>query len=204
VVKGLTSPPMSKGTEGNYNSIAKDLASDLENCSQSENESFQRAKPGPPLFSETINRNTEGAHGRHIKKLSRDNGIRNQGYSTHLRNGARSLRSDVFNQDVPETSSSGQSSTFSNECKSCDVSESVQTASPRNATESEVISETEVSMQDFSAAGSSNNSIFCGKEEDKSRDLGSIIRRLKLSLAINGPELSKSQVELNDQEQEDE
>jgi hypothetical protein len=59
-------------------------------------------------------------------------------------------------------------------------------------------------MQDFSAAGSSNNSNFCGKEEDKSRDLGSIIRRLKLSLAINGPKLSKSQVELNDQKQEDE
>jgi hypothetical protein len=44
MVKGLTSPPMSKGIEGNYSSTAKDLASDLENYSQSENESFQICK----------------------------------------------------------------------------------------------------------------------------------------------------------------
>lgn len=205
VVKGLTSPPRSKGAEGNDNSLVKDLTSDLEDYSQSEKDDFQGAKPEPVLFSEFINRNLEGAHGRHGKELSRDNGVRIQGCSTHLRNGARSLSSDTVNQAVPEISSSGQCTAFSNECKLCDVSERVQAAKPRYATESEVISETEVSTQDCLAVGSSNKSIFCGEEEDKNKDLGSIIKQLKkLSLAIKEPELSESQVESNDQEQEDE
>jgi hypothetical protein len=81
----------------------------------------------------------------------------------------------------------------------------VQAAKSRNTTEIDVISETEVSMQDCSAVGSSDNSNFRREEEDKNGNLCSIIKRLKkLSLAINEPELSESQVELNDQEQEDE
>lgn len=203
VVKGLTSPPRSEGAEGDDNSLVKGLTSDLDDYSQSENENFQGAKPEPLLFSEFINRNQAGAHGRHVKELSIDNGVRIQGCSTHLRNGARSLSSDTVNQAVPEISSSGPCTASSNEYKSCDVSERVQAAKPRNATESEVISETEVSTQDCLAVESSNKSNSCG-EEDKNRDLGFIKRLQKLSLAIKEPELSESQVESNDQEQEDE
>lgn len=204
VVKSLTSP-RSERAEGNDNSMVKDLVSDLEDRSQSENENFQGAKPEPLLFSEFINGNPEGAHGRLVKKLSRDNGVKNQGCLTHLKNGTRSLRSDAVNQAVPDISSSGQCTAFSNEHKSCDVSERVQAAKSRNTTEIDVISETEVSMQDCSAVGSSDNSNFRREEEDKNGNLCSIIKRLKkLSLAINEPELSESQVELNDQEQEDE
>lgn len=204
VVKGLISP-RSEGAEGNDNSIVKDLAAQLEDYSQSEIENFQGARPESLLFSEFINRNPEGAHGKHVKKPSRDNGVKNQVCFTNIKNGTRSLRSDAANQAVPEISSSGQCTAFSNEHKSGDASERALAAKQRNATEIEVVSETEVLMQDCSVVGSSDNSNFCREEEYKNEDLCSIIKRLKkLCLAINEPELSESQVELNNQEQEDE
>eukprot|EP01018_Ginkgo_biloba_P005521 Gb_07456 [translate_table: standard] len=170
----------------------------------------QGANPCSMLKTEFTDRNPGGTvkQPHEVSRVSNLKGVRSREQSAGPRNSVHSSGLDAINHVIPENSDSSQSCSFSEGGKSCNFSEMPQVAVPSDAAgrdQENTKSCTPVFMEDCSAVGSSSESRFCKGEDNNFRFREYILNQLrKHSLGVEEPELSETQIELNDQEQEDE